>query len=96
MKKQRGRWILKSAAARKKGREATRAWQAADPRRAHCHREVKKAIREGRLERPDDCSVCGPTDYQIDAHHEDYDKPLEIMWLCRRCHTRLHLSKRAT
>ena len=24
------------------------------------------------------------------AHHENYDKPLEVIWLCRRCHYLKH------
>jgi hypothetical protein len=24
------------------------------------------------------------------AHHEDYDKPLEVVWLCQPCHKQRH------
>jgi len=34
------------------------------------------------------CSVCNfPF---ADAHHEDYDKPLEVIWLCRKHHKDRH------
>ena len=26
-----------------------------------------------------------------DPHNEDYSKPLEVVWLCKSCHKRLHL-----
>lgn len=26
----------------------------------------------------------------VEAHHEDYSKPLEVIWLCRECHLELH------
>ncbi len=34
------------------------------------------------------CQVCGNP--QVDGHHEDYTKPLDVMWLCRRHHTDVH------
>jgi len=30
------------------------------------------------------CEKCGEADSQ--KHHEDYSKPLEVRWLCARCH----------
>ncbi|MBE3087720.1 MAG: hypothetical protein IMZ71_01180 [Chloroflexi bacterium] len=39
----------------------------------------KPAICESCLERP-----------AQQAHHPDYQKPLEVIWLCVRCHMRLH------
>lgn len=35
------------------------------------------------------CERCGVL--RADRHHDDYDKPLEIRWLCRRCHRRHHV-----
>lgn len=46
---------------------------------------VNNAIRDGRLFRKP-CEVCGST-YKIEAHHEDYLKPLEVNWLCKEHHT---------
>jgi len=34
------------------------------------------------------CEVCGDT--KTDAHHSDYSKPLDIMWLCREHHFDWH------
>lgn len=44
--------------------------------------------------RPETCSKCyeGET---IQAHHEDYTKPLEVDWLCPMCHKAADM-KRAT
>lgn len=34
------------------------------------------------------CRDCGSE--KSEAHHEDYSKPLEVIWLCRGCHLKLH------
>lgn len=47
------------------------------------------AIRTGELVRPANCSECG-TDCKPHGHHEDYEKPLEVVWLCKPCHTNRH------
>jgi len=50
---------------------------------------VKKAIQQGTLTRPDDCETCKMVGTVV-AHHTDYSKPLEVMWLCRKCHVQWH------
>ncbi len=34
------------------------------------------------------CEKCEDPDSEM--HHEDYDKPLEVIWLCRPCHIKRH------
>ncbi len=51
--------------------------------------KVSSAIDRGELVRPEECSYCG--EYKkTDGHHEDYGKPLEVIWLCRKCHQQRH------
>lgn len=33
------------------------------------------------------CVVCNK-DLAVEKHHEDYDKPLEVMFVCKKCHTK--------
>lgn len=40
---------------------------------------------------PQPCERCGSL--KADRHHENYDKPLEIVWLCRRCHGQHHAAR---
>ncbi len=50
---------------------------------------VGKAIKKGILSKNDFCCLCGSTKY-IQAHHDDYNKPLEVKWVCRKCHYKIH------
>ena len=67
--------------------EITRAWRAEDSRRALAHSSVARAIRRGELVRQP-CFRCG--EEKTVAHHEDYEKPLDIVWLCQSCHKKRH------
>lgn len=48
---------------------------------------VEYAVKTGRLERQP-CERCGAEKAQ--AHHEDYGKPLDVMWLCPKDHKARH------
>ena len=65
----------------------TAAWRKADSRRTRAHNAVTRAVKKGILLRCP-CIRCGET--KSLAHHEDYDKPLEIIWLCQPCHKQRH------
>jgi hypothetical protein len=49
--------------------------------------EVARAFAEGRLERQP-CKVCGW--WFGEAHHADYDKPLDVVFLCQHHHRQFH------
>ena len=61
-------------------------WREENKDRVSAHGKVARAIRAGKLVRPNKCERCGRSDMTIDAAHKDYSKPLEVMWLCKRCH----------
>jgi hypothetical protein len=67
--------------------EAQRRHRLANPEKDRAWKLVTKALRRGELVRPGVCEMAdGACHGPIDAHHEDYDKPLEIKWICRRHH----------
>lgn len=54
--------------------------------------EVRKAVALGIIIKPERCSNCNakvPLD-ELEGHHHDYSKPLEVEWLCKRCHRKTH------
>lgn len=57
--------------------------------RYDAHKRVTAAILSGKLVRPDFCTICGSRG-KIEAHHDDYTKPLSVTWMCERCHKDRH------
>jgi hypothetical protein len=64
-------------------RRVSREYRLRNPEKYKAHGLVTRAILQGKLTR-EPCSVCGSPKSQ--AHHADYSKPLEVEWLCFRCH----------
>jgi hypothetical protein len=59
-----------------------------NPEKERARRAVSYAVKVGKLVRPEKCA-CGSDD-RIEAHHEDYSRPLDVEWLCFRCHRTDH------
>lgn len=59
------------------------------PEKVKARKSLFSAVRGGQLVRPKACSVCGKR-CKPDAHHEDYDRPLDVIWACVSCHRQLH------
>lgn len=55
------------------------------------HWKVRDAIKTGRLA-PQPCEKCG--EQKASAHHDDYNFPLKVRWLCHRCHMSWHAKER--
>ena len=51
------------------------------------HDAVRYALKKGTLKK-ERCQVCG--DPKAEAHHDDYTKPLQVRWLCKRDHKLWH------
>jgi len=62
-------------------------WRRANLLKYSAHLAVKRALDSGDLEKQP-CEVCGAT--TVDAHHDRYDQPLNVRWLCRTHHVKLH------
>jgi hypothetical protein len=57
------------------------------PERRQARILTGNAIRDGKIARLP-CEVCG--NVKAEAHHDDYSKPLDVRWLCRKHHAEHH------
>ncbi len=71
---------------KEKRKEDSKKWRKENPKKAKAHDLVKHHIKipKGQL-----CETCKIKKAR-DKHHEDYNKPLEVIFLCRGCHRRIH------
>ena len=64
------------------------------PERQSAKYAANYAQKKGRLKPPGACEDCGDALARLDKHHEDYSKPLAVVWLCRDCHSKRHRGPR--
>ena len=71
---------------------AKAAYAERNPVKRKAHSAVSNALRDGKLAK-EPCEVCGTTK-NVQAHHDDYSKPLDIRWLCVKDHNEHHKNER--
>lgn len=71
----------------RQGYEYTKEYRERFPKKYAAHVLVNNHLRDGKLEKKP-CEVCGAA--KSVAHHDDYDKPLEVRWLCQGHHKQWH------
>jgi len=89
-RKARARAYQKTEQGKQKANEAKRRWTERNKVKRACHIITGNAIRDGKLVKAVICDNCGCQKDRIEAHHDDYSKPLEVKWLCRDCHAKHH------
>lgn len=57
------------------------------PERFLAGNQVRNAVKRKKLEKLP-CGICGIV--KVEGHHQDYAKPLEVIWLCRQHHVDWH------
>jgi hypothetical protein len=81
-----GRYI-RSPEAKILRQQAILRWREANPEKYAAQRLLFNALRRGLIVR-EPCEICGAL--EVEAHHEDYSKPLQVRFLCRRHHREYH------
>jgi hypothetical protein len=52
---------------------------------------VNNGLRDGKIEKPENCEGCGKPSGKLQAHHPKGDKHPEVVkWLCLDCHGGAH------
>ena len=57
--------------------------RAEQPEKTKSRRIYQRALKSGKLIR-ESCFYCGAS--KVEGHHDDYEKPLEVRWVCFKCH----------
>jgi hypothetical protein len=65
---------------RAKAAEYLRTFRARYPEKNRARQLISAALRTGKIERRP-CEACGSTD-RVEAHHDDYSRPLDVRWFC--------------
>lgn len=68
-------------------------WNNENPKALWAHQALRSAEKKGLIERGP-CEVCGAVHgvdgAVIHGHHDDYDMPMAVRWLCMLHHRQLH------
>lgn len=90
------KWYLSSSNQKKHSQNGViyaRRWDKRNPLARRAQILLNRAVQSGKIAKNTVCGRCRrqyPSS-KIDAHHQDYTKPYEVLWLCRSCHKTHHL-----
>ena len=87
------KWYAKYGRKRAKNySEIINLWAKINPESARISHLVQYAIKVGKIKKSNICETCKEK-RKLVAHHEDYNFPFKINWLCYSCHKNLHNNK---
>ena len=62
-------------------------WYKKNPERSKVKDAVRYALKTGKLIKLP-CFICG--EMNVQGHHPDYSRPLDVVWLCKEHHMEIH------
>jgi len=68
-------------------KKSLKKWIDKNPEKQKAHRIYSNEVKKGNIIKGS-CEVCGKK--KVDAHHDDYSKPLDVRYLCRLHHMEHH------
>jgi hypothetical protein len=78
----------RSDAGKKSHKKALNNYRDRFPERYMAKNILSNAIRDKKIVKQE-CFICGNA--KVEAHHPDYSRPLDVVWLCKKHHTEVHL-----
>lgn len=86
IKQARRREFLKAHGIKEGSRAAINTrWRSRNREKQRAHSAAHKAVLSGKIQNKPACQKCGAPP-PLEMHHEDYSKPLDVLWLCIPCH----------
>lgn len=76
----------------KKTYDETKRWRKSHPEKYKAHYTVNNALKRGEIMKAKECRICG-SQTKLHAHHADYSKPLDVLWVCIDCHSKIHIKE---
>ncbi len=67
-------------------------WRKKNPEKIKVHAILRRALKKEEIFKSNKCEICGKNE-NIEAHHPDYSFPLQVLWVCRQCHVKIHRGK---
>jgi ribosomal protein L37AE/L43A len=65
-------------------------WISKNRDKTNLSRRLRYAVETGKIKKSDTCEVCGG-EKNITGHHFDYSRIFDVVWICRKCHSKYHL-----
>lgn len=71
--------------------KANKKWRNKNRIKIRATDKLRYAINHKKINKPNICSLCRIKEVSknLHGHHTDYSKPLEVIWLCCKCHSKV-------
>ena len=77
--------------ASQKGKDCQNRRKLKDNDKIKARSDLNHGLRDGKVFKVQYCEGCGKEVF-LEAHHFSYNYPLDVLWVCRKCHNKIHRS----